>query len=74
MVDTGVYPAQPRSTRDPSLLESQGRNDDRDSSWPLYAMYSKIAREEDDNEAEHHQQSVDGMLVFVSPQATSPLL
>ena len=72
MVDTGGYPAQPRSTRDPSLLAPQGGNGDRDSSWPLHAMYSKIAQEEDNNDAEHRQQDIDGILVFVSPHVNSP--
>ena len=74
MVHTGGYPPQPRSTRDSSLLAPQGRNGDRDSSWPLYAMYSKIAQEEDKNDAEHRQQEADVILVFVSPHVASPLL
>ena len=74
MVDTGGHPGQPQSTRNPSLLSSQGGNDDRDSSWPLYAMYYKIAQEEDNNDAERHQQRTDGILVFVSPHVTSSLL
>ena len=74
MVDTGGYPHQPQSTRDSSSLSSQGGNDYRDSSWPLYAMYSKIAQEEDNNDAERHRRDADGVLVFVSPHVTSPLL
>ena len=72
MVNTGGYPDQPQPTRDPSLLEPQGGNDDRDSSWPLYALYSKNAKEEDNNDAEHRQQDVDGILVFVSPHVDIP--
>jgi len=74
MVDTGDYPDQPQSRRDPSLLSFHGGNDYRDSSWPLYAMYSKIAQEEDKNDAEHSRQEADGVLVFVGPHITSPLL
>ena len=74
MVVTGGHPDQPRSIRDPSLLSSQEGSDDRDSSWPLYAMYSKIAQEEDNNDAERRQKDADGILVFVSPHITSPLL
>jgi len=73
-VDTGGHPNQPQSTRDPALLPSQGENDYRDSSWPLYAMYSKIAQEEDNNDAERRQHDTDGVLVFVSPHVTPLLL
>ena len=73
MVVTGS-PDQPQSTHDPSLLSPQEGSDDRDSSWPLYAMYSKIAQEEDNNDAERRQKDADGILVFVSPHVTSPLL
>jgi hypothetical protein len=41
-----------------------------DSSWPLYAMYSKIVQEEDNKIAELHQKSADGILIFVSPRVT----
>jgi hypothetical protein len=41
-----------------------------DSSWPLYAMYSKIVKEEDNKIAELHQKSADGILIFVSPRVT----
>jgi hypothetical protein len=74
MEDTGRNPSQPRPTRDPSLLSSKGGIDDRDSSWPLYALYSKIAQGEDNNDAERRQKDADGILVFVSPRVTSPLL
>ena len=74
MVDTGGYPYRPQSTRDSSLLSSHGGSDYRDSSWPLYAMYSKIAQEEDNNDAEHRQQDADAILVFVSLSVNSPLL
>jgi len=73
-VDTGGYPNQPQSTHDPALLSSQGENDYRDGSWPLYAMYSKISLEEDNNDAKHRQKEADVILVFVSPHVTSPLL
>jgi hypothetical protein len=41
-----------------------------DSSWPLYAMYSKIVQEEDNKTAKLHQKSADGILIFVSPCVT----
>jgi hypothetical protein len=45
-----------------------------DSSWPLYAMYSKIVQEEDNKIAENHQKSADGVLIFVSPRVARPFL
>jgi hypothetical protein len=70
-VDTGGHP---QSTHNPSLPPSQGGNNDRDSSRPLCALYSGNAQKEDKNDAEHRQQAADGVLVFVSPHVTSPLL
>jgi hypothetical protein len=74
MIVTGGHPDQPQSTRDPSLSSSQEGSGDRDSSWPVYAMYSKIAQEEDNSHAERRQKDAEGILVFVSPHVTSPLL
>ena len=74
MVDAGGHPHQPQSTHNSSLPSPQGGNDDHDSSRPLYAMYSSTAQEEDKNVAERRQQDADGVLVFVSPHVTSPLL
>lgn len=73
IVGTSGHPDRPHSTRHPSL-SSHGGNNYRDSSWPLYAMYSKITQEEDNNDAEHSQRDVDGLLVFVSPHVTSTSL
>jgi hypothetical protein len=70
MVDTD----HPQSTRHPSLPSFQGAKDYRDSSWRLYAMYSKIAQGEDNDDAERRRNETDGVLVFVSPRVTSPLL
>lgn len=37
-----------------------------DSSWPLYAMYTNISQEDDNNLAERCQRDTDGTMVFVS--------
>jgi len=56
------------------LQPSQRDIDYGDSSWPLYAMYSKIVQEEDNKIAENHQKSADGILVVVSPRVARPFL
>jgi len=53
---------------------SEGEMNHGDGSWPLYAMYSKVAQEEDRTVAEHNQQAADGILIFVSLRVTSMLL
>jgi hypothetical protein len=53
---------------------SQKDIDYGDSSWPLYAMYSKIVQEEDKKIAELHHKSIDGIMIFVSPRITPPFL
>ena len=62
--------------RPPTGLLQQPQRDINygDSSWPLYAMYSKIVQEEDNKVAENHQKSADGILVFVSPRIARPFL
>jgi hypothetical protein len=45
---------------------SQAEVDYGDSSRPLYAMYCKIAEEEDTRIGDVYQKGADGTLVFVS--------
>ena len=40
----------------------------RDSSGPLFTMYSKISEEEDNKMIKRWQTGVDGVLIFVSPR------
>lgn len=42
-----------------------------DSSWPLFAMYSKIAEEEDTRIAERWQKDAEGIILFVCPSVSS---
>jgi len=73
MVDVRPYRSQSMSTL-PQQPESPLKEvDDPDGSLPLYVMYSKINQEKDNKEAEHGQQFMDGLLVFVSPHVTSQL-
>jgi len=74
MVDADSYLPPPLLILRQQPRSSLNEVGDRDSSWPLYAMYSKIAEEEDNNDAERRQKDADGILVFVSPHVTSPLL
>ena len=56
---------RPTPTQLPGLPEF-----DTDSSWPLYTMYSKIAKDEDNKLVERCQRDTDGTLIFVSSQIT----
>jgi hypothetical protein len=38
-----------------------------DSSGPLFSIYYKVAKEEDDRMVERWQKDADGILIFVSP-------
>jgi hypothetical protein len=40
----------------------------RDSSMPLFSMYSKVAEEKDNKMVERWQKDVEGILIFVSPR------
>jgi len=51
----------------PSTRPQQGESNFGDSSGPLFSMYSKIAKEEDDEMAESWQKDADGILIFVRP-------
>ena len=39
-----------------------------DSSWPLFAMYSKIAEEEDNERAQLWHKDAEGVIIFVCPR------
>ena len=49
---------------------SQGESTFGDSSGPLFSMYYKAAKEEDNKMAERWQKDADGILFFVSPLAS----
>ena len=70
-------PAQPTQDGPPQSPQGNINHGDinyGDSSWPLYAIYSKIVQEEDNKIAENHQKSADGILIFVSPRVAHPFL
>ena len=48
------------------------RTDFGDSSWPLFAMYSKIAEDEDNMRAQLWQKDAEGIIVFVCPSIFLP--
>jgi len=60
-----------RAPKHQSTLNQQlrGESNFRDSSGPLFSMYSKMAEEEDNKMADHWQKDADGILIFVSPHA-----
>ena len=64
----------PQPIQNPPLWSNQGGINYGDMSWPLYAMYSKVAQEEDNKKAERVQNALDGILVFVSPHLTPQFL
>ena len=70
---TGGHPHPPQRIQISQPRPSQEEMNHSDGSWPLYAMYSKIAQEEDRKVAEHNQQAADGILIFVSPSCYIPV-
>ena len=48
-----------------SVPPSQAETNFGDSSGPLFAMYSKIGEEEDNQMAERWQKDADGVVIFV---------
>jgi hypothetical protein len=66
VIGTGQSQSTPDELPHPSTTDTNHG----DSSWPLYAMYSKIVQEEDNKIAKLHQKSADGILIFVSPRVT----
>jgi hypothetical protein len=71
MVDAHRYRAQLMPTSPQQYESPLGEADGRDSSLPLYVMYSKITQQRDNKEAENGQRYVDGLLVFVSTLVSS---
>ena len=63
------HPELPQSARNqpPSSRPPKGGSNFGDSSGPIFSMYSKITKEEDDQLAERWQKDADGILIFVSP-------
>ncbi|KAF8471366.1 hypothetical protein DFH94DRAFT_637091, partial [Russula ochroleuca] len=55
----------PQSTQNRPL---QGESNFGDSSGPLFSIYSKAAKEEDNKMVERWQKDADGILIFVSPR------
>jgi hypothetical protein len=47
---------------------AQGGSNFGDSSGPLFSIYSKTAKEEDNKNAERWKNDADGILIFVSPR------
>ena len=66
MVDDLQGQPQPAQNQ-PTPRPQQGESNFGDSSGPLFSMYSKIAKEEDDEMAENWQKDADGILIFVGP-------
>ena len=60
--------SQSTSNRSSSLFQREV--DYGDSSRPLYAMYCKIAEEEDKRMEDSLQKDADGTLIFVSPHVS----
>ena len=55
------------SQKQSSLPPSQPESNFGDSSGPIFSLYSKAAKEEDDGKVERWQKEADGILIFVSP-------
>ena len=68
MVDGQRTDTHHRST--PIQSSELSESDYVDGSWPLYTMYSKIARDEDNKLVERCQRYTDGTLIFVSSHIT----
>ena len=67
---TNVYKTdddQTQSTPNQPPQPSQGESSFGDSSGPLFSIYYKTAKEEDNKMAERWQKDADGILFFVSP-------
>ena len=58
---------QPQSASNLPLPPQQGDSNFGDSSGPIFSMYSKLAKEEDDDLVDRWQKDADGILIFVSP-------
>ena len=58
---------QPQSASKLPLPPQQGDSNFGDSSGPIFSMYSKLSKEEDDELVDRWQKDADGILIFVSP-------
>jgi len=58
---------QPRLASILPLRPQQGDSNFGDSSGPIFSMYSKLAKEEDDELVDRWQKDAEGILIFVSP-------
>jgi hypothetical protein len=58
---------QPWPASDLPLWPQQGDSNFGDSSGPIFSMYSKLSKEEDDALVDRWQKDADGILIFVSP-------
>ena len=73
-VQVDVHREKSLSTRkQSSLLPSQAESNFGDSSGPIFSLYSKTAKEEDDGKVERWQKEADGILIFVSPCLGLPI-
>ena len=53
-----------------SSQPSHGESNIRDSSAPLFTIYTKISEEEDNKMAERWQKDADGIIIFVRPKGS----
>jgi hypothetical protein len=60
-------PEPPRSAPNQKPSQAKQRESNVDVYWPIFSMYSKISKEEDNELAERWQKDADGILIFVSP-------
>ena len=67
---TNVYKIDGDRTQSTPNQQSQGESTFGDSSGPLFSIYYKAAKEEDNKMAERWQKDADGILFFVSPLVT----
>ena len=58
---------QPRPAPNLPLPPQQGDSNFGDSSGPIFSMYSKLSKEEDDELVDRWEKDADGILIFVSP-------
>ncbi len=65
--DAHDLPEQPRPASNLPLHPQQGDSNFGDSSGPIFIMYSKLAKENDDELVDRWQKDADGIVIFVSP-------
>ena len=67
-----VHPDQAEDAQNHQPQPSRRESNFDDSSGPLFSIYSKIAEEEDSRMGDRWQKDANGILIFVSPQASHP--